>query len=441
MLETVLNIGRILRESGQIKHHRYIRKPKPITDKKISIEYFSIPVKEDFSFDFDEKTKITDEDFTNLGLYYLVYKTVDTDNSVKYIFGDIYYEVDKDGKEVGYYRLRNDAAKNLQSLDSFHRGKKDAETFIGTGIEKFRVAYENNLEKIDKFLREKRSKSGIYLHFNFGGKSWYELQAEWQAINQKFLVEFFTHQQDKYVLQKFLYKTLSLGSGQMPSFNSKNTYKVKCFSNVSEAMNLIYGINYSQRDVIGAKGVKIIVLPKGKNLCYNDIESFFEKRKLQDEKIVEGKISREEISLENRFDGLLDPLVREVENIEQFDLVFSRASNAGSPDTDLVEIAGLEKSFLVDLSEKIKKLSLFLQEEKNKFLSGKNKKIEYLDITTAFLNILGDKTTDKKNIKTIYSKSYLKFIEEFIAEMMFYYLLLSRKFNITLETEYVALIP
>lgn len=401
MLETVLNIGRILRESGQIKHHRYI-KPAPISDKKTPIEYFSIPVKEDLSFDFDEKTKITDEDFKNYQLYYLTFKTSDADSLVKYIFGDIYYALDKKGKEIGYYRLRNDASRGMFSIDSFHRGKEDAKAFTGTIIEKFRIAYEENLEKIDSFLRENSSNTAIFLHFDFSGKSWYQLPLELEAINKKLLSEFLTEQENKYVLQKFLYKTIASADKdvQFPQFTSKNIYKVKSFDNSSEIMDLMYAIDYSQKAIISERSIKIIVLPKGKDLSHTDIESFFERRQLKDQEGAEEKISGEKVVLDDLLDSLFNPLVTNtVGNIKQFDLIFSKAADTG-PDVDLVELSGIEKSFLVDLSKKVKRISNLVQEEKNKFFSGNNKKIEYLDIRRSFLNILGDSTKDKKKYQS-----------------------------------------
>ena len=66
-------------------------------------------MKEDFSFDWNG-IKITPENERDK-LYYLKFKTSDSDGLVKYIFGDIYYEkkasVKKDGtiesNEGGYY--------------------------------------------------------------------------------------------------------------------------------------------------------------------------------------------------------------------------------------------------------------------------------------------------------------------------------------------------
>ncbi len=52
MLDTLLHIGKILRESGRLKYHSYIETaPKELG--KINVVYFCLPVNEDLTFNFD----------------------------------------------------------------------------------------------------------------------------------------------------------------------------------------------------------------------------------------------------------------------------------------------------------------------------------------------------------------------------------------------------
>ncbi len=95
MLETLLQIGKVLRESGRLRHHRFI-KTAPRNDKKPPVVYFSLPVREDFGFDLDSISEIMDEDFMNNELFYLAYKSSDADSLMKYLWGDILYGVIKD---------------------------------------------------------------------------------------------------------------------------------------------------------------------------------------------------------------------------------------------------------------------------------------------------------------------------------------------------------
>ena len=129
MLDTVLQIGRAFRESPtRLKHHRYVKSCPQDTEKE-SVLRLSIPVKEDddsnLKFDFDKIEIIKDENIIREKLYYLKFKTSDSDGLVKYLFGDIFYE-QKSGKEGGYYRLGD--TKNRQKayqVSSFLRGEND----------------------------------------------------------------------------------------------------------------------------------------------------------------------------------------------------------------------------------------------------------------------------------------------------------------------------
>jgi len=106
MLETLLHIGKTLRAAKRMRHHRYI-KLAPLSDPKSPVVYLSLPVSDDYEFDFDNISEITDENMQRNKLFYLTFKSGEADSLVKYIFGDILYGIDKKGGELGYYRMKN----------------------------------------------------------------------------------------------------------------------------------------------------------------------------------------------------------------------------------------------------------------------------------------------------------------------------------------------
>jgi hypothetical protein len=100
-LDTVLQIGKALRNSeNNLKYFKYVEACPRDKDGNYPI-CITIPVKEDFNFDWDN-IRLTPENEREK-LYYLKFKTSDADSSAsKYLFGDIYYtrktEIDKNGK-------------------------------------------------------------------------------------------------------------------------------------------------------------------------------------------------------------------------------------------------------------------------------------------------------------------------------------------------------
>lgn len=77
MLETVLQIGKAFRESPTgLKHHRYIKPCPPDTDKR-KVLRLSLPVNDEFGFDFNGISEITDENIIKDKLFYLTFKTSD----------------------------------------------------------------------------------------------------------------------------------------------------------------------------------------------------------------------------------------------------------------------------------------------------------------------------------------------------------------------------
>ncbi len=127
-----------------------------------------------------------------------------------------------------------------------------------------RKSFEQNIKEIESFLEEQAKESLVFLHFDFGGKNWYEFKDELEKINQKLLADFLGKQKDFFVLRKYIYKTLISSSSSLPSFNSANAYKTKAFETQDEVMNLLYSLDYSKKALVSERDIKAIVLPKGR---------------------------------------------------------------------------------------------------------------------------------------------------------------------------------
>ncbi|HEX8142888.1 MAG TPA: hypothetical protein VF553_09850 [Pyrinomonadaceae bacterium] len=415
MLETLLHIGKTLRDAGRMRHHRYI-KPAPLSDEKSQVVYLSLPVKDDYEFDFDNITEITDETVQRNKLFYLTFKSSETDNAVKYIFGDILYGIDNKGKVLGYYKMKS-GKSGFYGQSSFTRGQEDVKIFSGTVIEKFRKSFEKYLDIIESLLIERGQGRQVFLHFDFSGKHWYEFELEMQAINQALLDYFVEEQNGSYILRNFLYKTLIAGDSQTPDFNNSNAFKTKVFKSPDEVMDLIYAIDYSKAASISERDIKIVVLPKGDEITDKHIESFFERSTgLENNAAAERNVNEANKSMEagSLLDSLFETvLVNVAGGITQFDFVFSQRGERGL-DTDMLELSGIERSFLAELSERVKEVREPLREERDRFFPKRPKQFAFLDIRRSFLNILGDVTTDKKKYQShlfkvlpqIYSGTY-----------------------------------
>ena len=420
MLDTLIDIGKTLRNSeiGKIRYHRYF-KAAPLNDekKKIKVVYWSIPVDENFEIQFDRKSEIIDQNLIKNKLFYLTYKASETSPENKYIFGDIQYGTDKDGKEVGFYKLGNPEKKGLFGLSSFGRGNEDAKQFAGTLIEKFRASFESQKDQIESFLRGQGQNQFVYLHFDFGGKSWYQFEDELKMINDALLSYFIEKQNGVFVLRNFIYKTLIKSVSSSPDFTEKNTFKTKAFKDAEEVLDLIYSLDYSKKALISERDVKVIILPRGKRLDAQNIIDFFEQNSGSDLTAAANQESEVEKDEFDQGDTIFSPVVKEIAiNVTQFDFIFSKRGEKGKDD-DLLEISGIERSFLDRLNQEIKKVkNSELLQERRKLYPTKNKQFWGYDIRRSFLNILGDVTSDKKKYQShlfkvlpqIYSGNYYR---------------------------------
>lgn len=419
MLDTLLEIGKTLRKSGRLRHHRYI-KPAPMSDKKMSVVYFSLPVCEDFSFDLHNISKIEDEDLIRYELFSLAYKTSDSDNQVKYIFGDISFGIDKKGGYfVGttYYQLAEPNKTNHKRKSSFERGDSEVDVFKGSIIEKFRNSFSKDKEQIETFLKENGKEQICFLHFDFQGKHWYQFEDELEAINNKLLDDFVKEQNGEFVLQKSLYRGIASAKKNLPfpQFTEESIYKVKSFKSKNDVLDLLYAVDYSEAAIITpSKEIKINVLPKGKNLNAEQIEDFFDrKNKVEDEELI-GEILNQKNKLDdgrNFIDKIFEPVLFEVaENITEFDFIFYKKGDKKK--SDLIELPGIKRSHLAKVGERIGKIRQEVEAERSELI--KSDKLSLLDIRRSFMNILGDVTKDKKKYQShllkvlpqIYSGTY-----------------------------------
>ena len=406
MLDTLLQIGKTLRNSdvGKVRYHRYF-KAAPLNDEKknIKVAYWSIPVDENFEIQFERKSELIDQNLIKNNLFYLTYKASETSPENKYIFGDIQYGTDKDCKEIGFYKLGNSEKKGLFGMSSFGRGSEDAKRFAGTLIEIFRASFENQKDAIESFLREQERNQFVYLHFDFGGKSWHQFDDELKMINDALLNYFIEKQNGVFVLRNFIYKTLIKSVSSSPDFSEKNTFKTKAFKNSEEVLDLIYSLDYSKKALISERDVKVIILPRGNKLDAQSIVDFFEQNSRSDLTAAANQEVETEKDEFDEGDTIFSPVVKEAaKNITQFDFIFSKRGEKGK-DNDLLEISGIERSFLDHLNKEIKRIKdSELLQERRKFYPTKNKQFWGYDIRRSFRNILGSPSSRKQNPRSVY---------------------------------------
>ena len=465
-LETVLQIGKVLRNSeNSLKYFKYVEPCPKDKDGNWPI-CITIPIKEDFSFDW-EGMKITPEkDRENL--YYLKFKTSDADGFVKYIFGDIFYsktaKIKKDGTiengEGGYYRLENpDHSQAGFRPSSFNRSNVDYNDIVkdnkgNSAIKAFREELKDNLKSIEAILNylpavtdyletnteishlakindtqklydsivlknfnlykkklnlkellelsetERKqlfdlSNYSVFIHFEFPeNKHWYQFSDDLSLITGKILSEFVETNANGQVLKKTLYKTLCSGDSkndiQFPMFTNLNKHKAKSFTN-EELQDLFYAIDYTGKGKqITGTDIKLIVLPCGNNLTTEDYETFSRKR--DESRIVSTN------SNESQGDSLFNFTLDENKNITKFDLIFCKKGGLTSPDSDLIEISGIEKSKLRLIMERINKIATEIEMERKIFIKT-DKDLFPLKIDYSFRSILGNPQYDEKKKK------------------------------------------
>lgn len=470
-LDTVLKIGKALRTSkGSLRHFKYVKPCPKDKDGEYLPTCVSIPIKEDFSIDWNGIKPLHENKRDQL--YYLTFKTSDGDSSVKYLFGDIYYGMtatlkkDKsiEKKERGFYKLGDPNGRAAQQKNSFQRGQSSFEELLKKYDKKPLVEFRNSinenydvLEKVlssisavqeflsesselsfidflndddaifdatfknvyEKTSRQALNKLGIksefsdltneekeqlikfdngdlFIHFEFPQeKHWYQFEHEFDIISGKILEDFVEKSSNGVVLKKTLYKTLCSGDlkndWQFPGFTPENKHKSKAFTD-EEIKDLFYAIDYSSRGrTIQGTDFKIIILPKGKNLTAEHFEEFVQKR--DEERLKKNNQSQDDD------EPLFNFFEREDEDeITSFDLVFCKKGGTSSPDVDLLEISGIEKSKIRFTKQRLEKISSEIELKRKTFLRIVKDlypfKLEY-----SFRNILGNPQFDQKSKK------------------------------------------
>lgn len=387
MLDTVLQIGKTFRNSPDgLKYHRYIFS---LTDKqKEKVVFYTLPVLKDYSFDFENCSQISDENLKQK-LFFIKFKTSDYDTAIKYVFGDIYYGLDKNRKEYGNYGI---------SKDSIKKGMKYIKNTKNEVLLAFINSFIKNKDNIHNLLQ---SSTTVFLHFDFGGKHWYETDA-FSEIN-KIMINNFTEVIDRkgLVFKSMLYRTLCSGDEkndrQFPSFTNRNKYKSRLF-NTEDIKNLFYGINYTEKPAItpynfhinrAPEKIKIVILPKDRDeqLTAKDYEDFSATR----EDVIKASYELKDN------DWLFSPLLNNVVNsVIAFDVIFVK--EGARTQNDILEICGIEKSYIKDLNDRINKIRHNFEQRFNR----------QFFIADSFLNIFDDKTKALKRYQNYLYKTLPK---------------------------------
>lgn len=511
-LDTVLKIGNAFRNSKNgIKYFKYI-KNCPIDSEKNSILRLCLPVKEDFSFDFQNISVIDNENIigsttVDSKLYYLDFKMSDSDSSPKkYLFGDIHYEV-IEGKEIRYKTDKGDKERSFENWNKFFDkviteklkevdkkiekkiiAKKDASIELKEKaliednaifkfqksqlVSSFREAFNDNISKIENLLfycigiekslqlnefnmnilenipeleyltakkvfdlnnaddaGKKRlakilgitpdkitweeienypkhieslikSKScNCFLHFdfsktNFEGKYWYEAKEELDLIYEIFIDSFAEKVEikdndsvleERYVFNKTLYKTLCSGDSkndiQFPNFLESKKYKSRAFSK-DQVSDLFYAIDYASKGFMPTSDVKLIILPNGDNLDATDYDAFTNKR---EDAFVNRNNATDDLMffVDENEDQTKD------EKITKFDMIFTKQGSSTSPDFDLIELSGVNKSSLKMVKRRINAIGNEVFNKRKEDLFFIKTDLNLLSIKRAFANILG----------------------------------------------------
>jgi hypothetical protein len=294
--------------------------------------------------------------------------------------------------------------------DSFARGDKTKYETEPDLVRSFRNALRRQVGELLCFLKENQN---VYIHFDFQGKGWHELMLDY--VNDRIVDSFFQKSAHGLVMNKFLFKTIAGsatddGINRLPDFDRTYGYRGRVFKDRDTALDLLYGINYSSRSTIKKNEIKIVILPKGDGLTPKTIERFFEHNKgVEPSEAVEMKeleINAEIISNTGALGSddlfaFLDDHDEKSVSIAQFDFIFSKAGASTQPDTDMIEIASLDRSMLAEISEKIVSLRKKTQTARDILggqptINSSPKTPSNITILGAFNNIILDPSSAKK---------------------------------------------
>lgn len=228
----------------------------------------------------------------------------------------------------------------------------------------------------------------VFLHFDFEGKGqWYDYSELFYAIQNLIYKKFISKVgsgKELYVFDSYLYKNICSGSAdndiQFPSFNNLAKYKSASFT-IDNVKDLFYALTYTNSGIpIYGTNIKLIVLPRGDNLKVADYEKFIEKR--DESQIV---VSNE--SYDERI--FFDFAENSQKQITSFDLIFCKKGGTSSPDKDLIEISGIEKSKLQEIRKRIENIAYEVYNQR-KSSFNESIKLNPFSITYSLIQILGN---------------------------------------------------
>lgn len=163
-LDTVLKIGNILRNSKEKMSFSNAVASCPKDNKGCWPFCLCLPVDKNFNIIFD-RALIIPENKRN-SLFYLTYKTSNSDSVCRYIYGDIYYSVkgtlNKNGsinkpKEDGYYRLGESQNKNSFNIgnDKYEKicSLSDISSEEIKGFQQIRTGFAKEKTLIERILK------------------------------------------------------------------------------------------------------------------------------------------------------------------------------------------------------------------------------------------------------------------------------------------------
>jgi len=411
-LSTVIKIGKLYRESpSSWQYHDQVKmamndvnillKKKDREDRTINTIFYLIPVVkklESYEFKMDKVIEIQDED-KKAEIYYLNFKTSKKDSEKRYLIGDIVYSCFENKKgeieENGNYRMAKD-----KKASSFYRCEDATKTINDKFIQQFRNTFRKHSEEIESLLKRN---SSVVLHFDFEGKRWIDFEGITESIDN-ILTDSLIEEveiEGKYSLRSYLYKTLG---GPTPGFNDSSKYKNRLFFR-DEIISLLYASKASEKPTIRINSIGIIALPHSDRISALDVVSFFERNKeinSKDQQLDEEEDKEADLYFQgdSESDSLFGAIIdNNFDNTVKFDIVFT--SIPGSPAGvfyDLIEISNIEKSLLVKISDKIRKIKLSI----NNLAINENPDLKHkpvFDTKTSFLKILGDVTKAKKKFQ------------------------------------------
>jgi hypothetical protein len=317
MIDTLLQIGKVLRTKPEklYKYHPHI---KPYKFDSKTDKVYEVDVDENMNFDMSNIKEILDEDKIN-NLYYYHCKTSSMDTYKRFVFGDINFKY-FDGKTIEHI---GDVLTN--EINS-----------ISNKYPEFINSIRNNIDIILSYV------GNNYIHFNFNGNSWYELDNVVDDAIELYIQNYTIEQNGKFVYEKSAYSFIG-------GFNyDENKVYTQLSLDKDDLLNIIYAqTSYNPIKYLGTDYC-IIFLPLGENINYDALTNFIKEKKYTT------KIE-ENLSLENSDDDLLfsDITVDEFNDI-RFDVIIQKKGS--NTNQNLLYIPMLQKSNLIKIHNKHREL-------------------------------------------------------------------------------------